>query len=289
MWPAILAGASILGKILGGNAQGSAAERQNRNQFGQDQDRTAASLYGTQQNALLQALLARGRDTMDAYQTRQGATTSALGNQSQEATGRYGIQQGATTSALANQSQENIQRAELGLRAPTARARQSVMGSLMANMQPVTVEGGNPRLAGRVPKISGGLTPAALGADTRQHGAELSKAALMAQLTGSDVPAATDFRSGILQAPSATDFKAGILDAPESIDYSKGLMAPPQLQGYQRPGRGESVMSFLSMLLSGVGDTGSAAMNARAPQFGIGARNTGLWSDSPGPPPGTRG
>lgn len=280
MLPAILAGASILGRILGRGAQGAANERSNRNAYTQEDNRQGLQQYGIQQNALLQALLARGRDTMDGYQTRQGATTAALGNQSQEATGRYGIQQGATTNALANESQENIQRAELGLKAPTARARQSVMGSLMANMQPVTVQNSNPRLAGRVPTISGGLTPAALGADTRQHGAELSKAALMAQLTGSDVPAATDFRGGILKAPGATNFMGGVLDAP-TTDYSQGLMAAPNRPGYRQAGRGESVMSFLGMLLSGAGDVGGAMRGASSPQFGIGARNTGTWSDTP--------
>lgn len=194
-------------------AQGQADERGNRNNYGDSTNRALATLYGVQQNSALEALLGQGRDRQSAYGTRQGAMTSAL----------------------ANESQENIQRAELGLRAPTARARQSVMGSLMANMQPVEVENSNPRLAGRVPKITGGLTPAALGADTRAHGAELSKAALMAQLTGSDIPAATNFRGGVL-------------DSPEAIDYTRALLLPPELQGYQQPGRMETVASWLSLL-----------------------------------------
>lgn len=244
--------AGLLGGLFGGGARGQAQERSNQNDYGLQQNQQLLSQYGIQQNSLLQALLAQGRDGMDAYQTRQGATTSALGNQSQEGTSRYGIQQGATSNALANQSAENISRARLGLEAPTARARQSVMGSLMANMQPVSVEAQG-QVRGRVPKITGGLTPAALSPETRQHGAELSKAALMAQLTGSDIPAATDFKSGILQGPAPTDFSKGVLDAPQGTDYTKGILPPPQLGGYRQPGRGENAMSWLSLILSGAG------------------------------------
>lgn len=257
MLPALLAGAGLLGKLFGGGAKGAAAERGTRNDYQQTQNQQALSQFNTQQNALLQALLAQGSEASNRYNTRQGATTSALGQESQEATGRYNTRQGATQTALGQQSAEGLQRAQLGLNAPSVRARQGVMGSLMANLQPVKVEGGNPRLAGRVPQISGGLTPSALSADTRQQGGELAKAALMAQLTGSDVPAATNFRGGVLDAPKPTDFRSGVLDAPPATDYASGVMKPPSLQGFQQPGKGESIASFLSMLLNGAGQLGS--------------------------------
>jgi hypothetical protein len=184
---------------------------------------------------------------MGAYNTRQGATTSALANESDEATGRYGIQQGATTSALANQSTEGLARARLGMDSGTTRARQSIMGSLMANVQQLRVLGQG-HVRGGFAIISGGLSASALSPETRQHGSELSKAALMAQLTGSDVPAATDFRGGIMRAPGATNFRGGILDSPEPMDYTSALLTPPELQGYQQPGRSETIASWLSLL-----------------------------------------
>lgn len=246
MLGAITGIAGLVGKLLGSGAEKAAQERQNQNQNQLIQNQQAVNLYGTQQQALLQALLAQGRDVQDRYQTRQGATTSALGQQSQEGTSRYNTRQGATTTALGQQSNEALQRAQLGLAAPTARARQSVMGSLMENMQPVQVEATG-RTRGRVPTITGGLTPAALGANTRQHGAELSKAALLAQLSGSDIPAATNFQGGILAAPPATDFAGGVLAAPEATDYTKGIIAPPKLPGFKEAGKGESIMAGLGI------------------------------------------
>jgi hypothetical protein len=103
----------------------------------------------------------------------------------------------------------------------------------------------------------------------------------MAQLTGSDVPAATDFKSGILNAPAATDFRSGILDAPAATDYSKGIMAPPNQQGYQKAGKVESIMSLLSMILGGAGAVGQAKYGTSIP--GV------PFDTTPPPPPGYRG
>lgn len=259
MWGAI---AGILGSLLGGAGRRQANERTNQNDFQQRQNQLGLSQYGIQQNALLQALLAGDRGAMDRYSTQQGATTNALNSGSQEATSRYGIQQGATQNALGQQSAEGLQRAQLGLQAPNVRARQSILGSLMQNMQPVTVEP-SPNVRGHVPKISGGLTPAALDPMTRQHGGELMKAALQAQLSGSDVPTATNFRGGVMQAPAPTDFRSGVLQPPPSTDYTRGLIEPPAMTGYQQPGRLESILSLLSSLLSGASGIGAAA--GRAP------------------------
>ena len=247
MWGAV---AGILGSLLGGAGRGQAQERTNQNDFQQRQNQLELGRYGTQQNALLQALLAQDRGAMDRYSTRQGATSNALNNQSQEATSRYGVQQGAQSRALESQSAEGLQRARLGLEAPNVRARQSILGSLMANMQPVSIEGGNPQVMANMPRISGGLTPAALDPTTRQHGGALMQAALQAQLSGSDVPAATNFRGGVMQQPEATDFRSGVLETPETTDFRGGVMSPPELAGYQQPGRGESWLSGGSTIAS---------------------------------------
>jgi hypothetical protein len=241
MWGAV---AGLLGSLLGGAGRGAAQERTNQNDFQQRQNQLQLGQYGTQQNALLQALLGQDRSAMDRYSTRQQATSSALGQGSQEATSRYGIQQGAQQRALESQSQEGMQRAQLGLQAPRERARQSLLGSLMQNMQPVTIEGGNAQVMANMPRISGGLTPAALDPTTRQHGGALMRAALEAQLSGSDVPAATNFRGGVMQQPEATDFRSGVLESPDMPNFRRdGVLQPPQMGGYQQPGRGESLLS----------------------------------------------
>jgi hypothetical protein len=237
----------VLSRLLGGGAKGAATERGNQNDFQQRQNQLELQRYGTNQNALLQALLAQDRGAMDRYGTQQAATTNALNSGSQEASSRYNTRQGATSRALESQSQEGMQRAQLGLQAPNVRARQSILGSLMQNMQPVSIET-NERVRGSVPKISGGLTPAALDPTTRQHGGALMQAALQAQLTGSDVPKATNFMGGVLDAPAATDFRSGILQTPETTDFRSGVLTPPEMGGYRRAGRGESLLSGGSMV-----------------------------------------
>lgn len=240
MWGTAL---GILGTLLGGMGRGAAQERQSQNDFQQRQNQLLLGQYNTQQNALLQALLAGDRGAVDRYQTQQGATSNALNNTSQEATSRYGIRQGAEQRALESESGENMQRARLGLEAPGIRARQSVLGSLMQNMQPVSIEGGNERVRANMPRITGGMTPAALDPTTRQHGGALMQAALQAQLSGSDVPQRTNFRGGVMQAPEATNFAGGILQTPETTDFRSGILPPPNLGGYRQPGRGESLLS----------------------------------------------
>lgn len=223
MWGAL---AGIIGSLLGGAGKGAAQERTNRNDFQQRQNALNLQQYGTQQQALLSALLGNERGALDRYQTQQGATTAATQGQ-----------QAGAQRALEARSGEGLQRARLGLEAPTARARQSLLGSLMANMQPVEVSGGNARVMANMPKITGGMTPAAIDPTTRQHGKELMNAALMAQLSGSDVPKATNFGSGV------ADWKSSVLGAPEATDMRQGLLPPPNLAGYQQAGRGESFLS----------------------------------------------
>jgi len=224
-WLPVALGLLSAGKGLGTAAKGAADERQQENLSTQTANQAALTQYQIQQRALLDALMAMDRGETDRYQTRQGATTSAL----------------------ANQSTENILRARLGLEAPAERARQSILGSLMQNMQPVTVSGGNERVRANMPVFSGGLTAAALDPVTRQHGGELMQAALNAQRTGSDVPAATDFMGGVLEAPARTDYMKGILNA-------------PAMGGYKKAGKGESWLSGGAILA----DIFGSALGAKA-------------------------
>jgi len=235
-WLAIAGGASLLGKLLGGGAKGAADERGNENAFTLGRNQQALSQYGTQQNALLSSLLAQGNEATSRYNTNQGATTAATS----------GLQN-ATSRALEAGSAEGMDRARLGLQAPSIRARQSVLGSLMKNLQPTRIQSPAGQ-RGHESSITGGLSASALDPTTRQHGDALMQAALMAQLTGSDVPAATDFKSGI------QDWKGSVLDVPEATDYSKGLLAPPELGGYKRAGKWESVLSGGGILAQILGE-----------------------------------
>lgn len=220
--------APVLGKLLGGGAKSAAGDRESQNNFTQTANQQALSQWGTQQNALLASLLAKDRGAMDRYATQQGATTNAV----------QGMQ-GAVSHALDAQSNENLQRAQLGLQAPSVRAKQSVMGSLMKNLQPVSI-GGNPRI--NKPTITGGMSASALDPTTRQHGDALMQSALQAQLSGSDVPEKSNFLSGV------QNWGSTVLQPPSETDFSKSILAPPKLQGYAQPGKMESILSGGSLV-----------------------------------------
>lgn len=210
-----------LATIFGSAGQNAAGQRFGENNQALDLNRAKASVYGTQQNSILNALLAKDRGAMDRYQTRQGATTTALGQQ----------------------SNEGLQRAQLGLQAPSVRAKQSVLGSLMKNMQDVNIQS-PARQQGHVPTITGGLRPSNLDPQTRGHGDELIKAALQAQLTGSDIPAATDFKGGVLDAPGETDFQSGLIAPP---DMGAGLQGEGGME--KALGGGSVIASILAALM----------------------------------------
>lgn len=248
----IIAGAGILSKLLGGGAQGAATERNNQNRFTLDRNQQDLSRYGTQQQAILSSLLGASNEATNRYNTNQGATTNAM-------QGR----QGAVTHALDAQSAENLNRAQLGLQAPTVRARQSILGSVMKNLQPtqmVVPEGQR----GHVPTMRGGLNASALDPTTRQHGDELAKAALMAQLSGSDVPDKTDFMGGV------QDWGSTVLAPPSATDFKSGLIAPPELGGYKSAGKGESIMSGASVGGGILGEILKLIEGAQAPTSGNG-------------------
>lgn len=167
------------------------------------------------------------------------AQNAAMPTQNQQELDRYRAQQQSILQALLGQSNEQINQANVDLRqrdfalnAPSVRGKQALLGSLMQNMQPVSFSGLSPQLAARMPKISGGLNPAAIGPLARQMGLLMQQNALSGQ------------RAGDKFAPLLpTDFKGG-------------LLPPPQLQRYQGPGKTESILGLLGM---GLGIAGSLA------------------------------
>jgi hypothetical protein len=248
------------GNIFGGAAKGSADERSRENVALADRDKTKSNLYGTQQNALLQSLLASGRDKLSRYEGQQDATTKALQGK-----------QGAWNTALGGESAEKIALAKLGMEAPTANAKASILGSLMKNMTPRTFTSPS-RQIGHITDIKGGMSAANLDPLTRQHGDELMKAALAKQLSGGGLPGATNFREGI------QDWDKAVLDVPEATDYSKGLLAPPDVSDYKKAGRGESILSGLGTGLSLAGAVGGGIAGARGATGEGGTYTPDMWA-----------
>lgn len=185
MLGAILGGAGILGKLLGGGGEGAAKERLAQNQFLQNENNRTAALYGTQQNALANLLGLQERATMD--------------------------------------------RAKMGVEAPSARMKQALLASLLQSARPASFSGLPKGVT--VPQMSGGLNPALINSAARSGAGELQRQALLALLTKSDVPQATN--------------------------YGKtGMLPLPQFQGYKGAGKGESFMSgagLIGGLLGGIG------------------------------------
>ncbi len=148
----------------------------------------------------------------------------ALQQNANRETSQYGIQQAAMSNLLNQQEQGTLNRAQLGISAPSARMKQAILGSLIQNAQDAKV---TPPAGVNMAQLSGGLKPSLLSAATRAGGGELEKQALMALLSKSDIPAATDFvGQGMLPAPESPEFKTA--------------------------GKGETVLSLLG-LLGGVG------------------------------------
>jgi len=237
---------SAVGGAISKGAEGQAKERGTQNDFRQAQDRTRSQNYGTQQGALLNSLLATGRDKLQGYGTKQGATTDAM----------QGLQ-GAWTSALGNESAEKIALAKLGLEAPTAAAKQSILGSLMKNVQPHKFASPTGQ-QGHLTTLSGGMGGAAIDPVMRQHGEALMQSALKNQLGGNVLPERTDFRSGI------QDWSKSVLDTPEATDYSKGLLNPPDLGDYKDAGKLESILSLVGSGLNVAGGI-AGGLNANKP------------------------
>lgn len=132
----------------------------------------------------------------------------------------------ALLQALQQNERGQMDRAQLGITAPQARARQSVIGSMMANGRTAKVQA-PPGI--NVGKVSGGLDIDALLSGARGAGRELNTQANQALQSRSDIPAFTDARAGLTKSPMP--------------------------QGYKGAGMGESLMSgggLLASLLGGI-------------------------------------
>ena len=143
-------------------------------------------------------------------QAGRAAETQALQSQDVGALNRYQAEQNAKMAAA--QLQETI--ARRAMEAPEIRAKQAMLGDLLSNIQDVEI-GGLPSYVPKV-KFSGGLRPSALGSLARQGGQNLAQQAVLAQMTGSDVPPPGYFQQLGLgaSAPAQTPLpQAGGLDS----------------------------------------------------------------------------
>ena len=193
--PAILGAGSGVASAIGGS---QAANRNAQNQYGMDQGRLIASLYNTNQNALMQSLL----------------------GSSNEAQQNAGI----------DLSQKNF-----ALNAPATRAQQAARGSILQTLQPATMSGGSARLRAATPTISGGLSAANLNQGARDAGRMLEDNALKGLQSGdtfAPLPQ-TDFKSGVLPLPSLPQFQQP--GTGESILGLLGLAGPALLEAFRQP------------------------------------------------------
>lgn len=88
---------------------------------------------------------------------------------------------------LQQQQDQNAQaRAKLALSAPQSEASNSVRGDILAKSQDATISGLPSYI--HVPTIGGGLRPSMLSANSRALGANMSRNALLNNISGKDVP-----------------------------------------------------------------------------------------------------
>lgn len=167
-----------ISQVAGGAAKGSADSR----------------------NAQNQQMLSQDRNKLDAYQAQQQAILQALGMQERGALDRANL---------------DLNQRQFALQAPQVRGKQALLGSLLQNLQPVSLSGLNPKIAKNMPQISGGLSAAALGPMAREFGGLLQSNALAGQQKGDtfDPIAQTDFKGGLIAPPQLSQLKqAGFLE-----------------------------------------------------------------------------
>lgn len=163
----------------------------------------AAPFTGGASLAMLPATLSGAGASMAG---NRAAENQAIQQQNSDLSRNYSTQQQAVLQALGLAEGGTLARAKLGIEAPQTRTSQLIRGSLLANLQPAKIQVSS-RLAGRVPQLSGGLTPAALSAAARTGGAELQRQALLALLSGSDIPKMPNYSGAVLSQPKLGEFK----------------------------------------------------------------------------------
>lgn len=166
-----------------------------------------------------------GRSSKGAADER-GRENALIESQNRRQSDEFNTRQQALLHLLQMQERGTMDRAQLGISAPMDRTRQAMIGSVLQRLMPNSISG---LPAGvNVPARSGGLTAALRNnPGLRMAGRGLEQQALQALLSGSDVPAMTDFRGGLLQ--------------------------PPQAQGYKKPGKMETIGSLGGLIGGGLG------------------------------------
>lgn len=171
--------ASIIGKIAGGAAKGSADQRGAENQQALQKNSLLANLYGTNQNATMQSLIAGANEKQ-------------------------------------NQAQTDLQQRQFALAAPGKRASDAARGSLLQNVRSASFSGLPSRVSSSIPTLSGGLNPdQVFSPEARQAGAQLTRQSVMDLLKGDSFApqTATDFKSGVLPLPQLEELKkSGLLE-----------------------------------------------------------------------------
>jgi hypothetical protein len=201
-------------------------------------------------------------DALSSGGSTSGATTAA-GNAATVA----GIAEAARANALIQQAtiqqrqdQLNQLRAQLALAAPGQEAKNAARGDILAGAQDATLSGLPSYL--HVPTISGGLRPSLFSGNTRALGANMSRQAMLNNMSGADVPALTPL-------PQSTALDTGL----QAVSLGGGLLnaLSPVLGGGSPSGAGTSAGT-------GLGTTGYTLPPL---DFGAGAgtsSGTGLGS-----------
>lgn len=130
----------------------------------------------------------------------------------------YNTQQQTELDLLRQREAAVQDRANRALTAPAQRTRQAVIAQMLANYRPTSVSGLPAGVS--IPQTSGGALSALMGSPQAKQSLELlTRQALLAQLTGSDVPDLPDTAGARVKAP-----------------------------GYQKAGRLESILSGMGLI-----------------------------------------
>ncbi len=165
--------AGIIGKITGNAAKNSSDQRYNENELASRNQNALnsllASLYGTNQNAQMSALIAGSNERN-------------------------------------NQAGIDLDQRKFALAAPGARASNAMRGSLMQNLHSASLSGLPSRVSNSIPTLHGGLNPDEfMTPEARQAGGELTRQSVMELLKGGDTfkpQTATDFQGGVMKPPT---------------------------------------------------------------------------------------
>lgn len=154
----------------------------------------------------------------------------ALGTIGRVATG---AEQGRAGGRLAEQGansqydRSRLDAAKLNLEAPGMRAQNSVRGDILANAQPLSITGPITHTGGKMPTISGGLSPALLSDNTRSLGKDMSRQALMSQMAGDFQPTPQPKSNGVDTALNIAGTAGAVGDVMAPV-----LRRIPQIAGW---------------------------------------------------------